>query len=59
MSMLQYFKLINNESSSMLCKPERSLSMSVPSEAIATANKKVTDVLHKLDMVNNHRGGIV
>ena len=46
MSILKYFKRIDKaESSNVLPDPEGPLSTTVPSEAIATANEKVRDVL--------------
>ena len=50
MSILKYFKRVDNGSCSntnTLPDPEGPLSTSVPSEAIATANKRVRDVLDK------------
>ena len=49
MLILQYFKHIDHVSSNsnVLRDPERLLSSSVPSEAIATANKRVREVLDK------------
>lgn len=50
MSILKYFKRVDKKScssSNVLPDPEGPLSMLVPSEAIATANKKVRDVLDK------------
>ena len=44
MSILKYFKCIDKaESSNVLLDPEGPLSMTVPSEAIATAKEKVKD----------------
>ena len=53
MSILKYFKLDfkhidKAESSNVLPDPEGPLSKTLPSEAIATANKKVRDVLESL-----------
>ena len=46
MSILKYYKCIDKvESSNVLPDPEGPLSTTVPSEAIATANEKVRDVL--------------
>ena len=47
MSILKYFKRQDNASSNALLDPEGPLSTTVPSEAIATANEKVKDVLDK------------
>ena len=48
MSILKYFKRIDKaESSNVLPDPEGPLSTTVPSEAIATANEEVRDVLDK------------
>ena len=47
MSILKYFRCIDNESSDALPDPEGPLSTTVPSEVIATANEKVRDVLDK------------
>ena len=48
MSILKYFKRIDKaESLNVLLDPEGPLSMTVPSEVIATANEKVRDVLDK------------
>ena len=41
MSILKYFKLIDNESLSVLPNPKGPLCMSLSSEAIATASKRV------------------
>ena len=48
MSILKYFKHKDNTSSNTLLDLEGPLSTTVPSEAIATANEKVRDVLDKL-----------
>ena len=45
MSILKYFKRKDNAFSNALPDPEGPLSTMVPSEAIATANEKVRDVL--------------
>ena len=47
MLILKYFKYIDKVESSNLLDPEGPLSTTVPSDAIATANKKVRDVLDK------------
>ena len=48
MSILKYFKRIDKvESSNALPDPEGPLSTTVPSEAIATTNEKVRDILDK------------
>ena len=47
MSILKYFKRIDNESSNTLTDPEGPLTTTVPSVVIATANEKVREVLDK------------
>ena len=58
MSILKYLKCVDNGSCSntnALPDPEGPLSTLVPSEAIATANERVRDILDKSSDGKNHR----